>query len=501
MAVRAALGAGRNRLLRQMLTESVVLAGAGGLLGVLLALVATPLVGRLVPTALPIAALPPMDPRVLAFATALTVATGIAFGIAPALRGSRDPGPGGLQDDPRVSGGAGRERARAVLVVAEVAVSVVLLVSAGLRLRAAWRVQSVDPGFRVEGVLTARTTLPLPKYARVADRQRFYDQVLAEVRALPGVRAAGYISFLPMVMRGGIWVVQLEGRAPTPCEDPSVSLRYVTSGLFEALGAPLIRGRRIEGTDTAESPRVAVVSESFVRELLPGRDPIGLRFTVAFQERTIVGVVGDVRVRGLEQDSEPQVYLPSTQVADNSIIYYTPKDLVIRASGPLEALPPAVRAIVARADPQQPVSDVRTLAEVVAGETAPRLAQVRVLAAFAGAALLLAGVGLHGLLAFTVAMRAREIGVRVALGAATSQVVGLVLGQGARLAMTGIAAGLVLSWMAGRALAALLAGVSPHDPPSLLAAACLALAVALAGAVRPAWRAARLDPSITLRAQ
>jgi putative ABC transport system permease protein len=501
LAVRTALGAGRERLLRQLLTESLLLALLGGALGVLLAFAATPLVARLVPTSLPIAETPTVDLRILAFAAVTTLVIAVGFGVAPAWRALRDVDAAGLREGSRGGVGGRRERLRGALVMAEVTLSVVLLVSAGLLIRALWHVQAVDPGFRTDGVLTLRTNLPLPRYQETVKRQQFYTSVLAGVRALPGVQCAGYTSFLPMVMRGGIWKVEVPGRTDAPGEGTSVSMRFVTPGYFATLGIPVRAGRDVSESDTQTSPFVAVISESLAREVWPGQDPLGRRFKTAFFERTVVGVVGDVRVRGMERESEPQVYLASPQVPDGGVPWYAPKDLAIRASVDPATLMPSVRRIVAQADPQQPISDVRTLEDVVRADTGARTAQVRVLAAFAAAALLLAGVGIHGLLAFVVRSRSQEIGVRVALGASPRDVLALVLRQGFHLTATGLVAGLLLAYGAGRAMQALLAGVSPHDGITFAAAAAVSAVMAVAGCLLPALRALRVDPLLVMRAE
>jgi putative ABC transport system permease protein len=502
LAVRTALGAGRQRLVRQLLTESLLLALLGGALGVALAVSVVPALARLVPNSLPVAETPAVDLRILAVAVLLTAAAGIAFGVLPALRAGGDSPLGGLQEGSRGGVGGRRERLRSALVAAEVGASVVLLVCCGLLLRALWRVQTVDPGFETDGVLTLGTALPLPRYAATAARAQFYDRVLSEVRALPGVSGAAYISFLPMAMRGGIWPVIVPGEAQDPGSRPVASLRYVTPGYFSTLGIPLRAGRDVRESDTREAPPVAVVSESFARRHWPGQDPIGRRFELAFAERTVVGVVGDVRVRGLERASEPQVYLSYRQVADGSIIGYTPRDLVIRASGgDPRGLLPSVRAIVRRVDPLQPISDVQMLSDLVEGETAPRRIQVRVLAAFAASAVLLAAVGLHGLLSFAVSSRLQEIGVRIALGARSADILSMVLREGVRMAALGLALGLALAYAAGRGMEALLAGVRPGDSATFLAATGLAALMTLAGSLVPAVRAVRVDPMTVMRAE
>ena len=500
LAVRTAVGAGRDRLVRQLLTESLVLAFCGGALGVAIAVLATPLIVRLVPNSLPIAAAPHVDLRMLAFAALLTVATGIAFGVVPALKACRDSDTSALNEGSRSGAGRRTERLRAALVVAEVTASVALLIGSGLLIRALWRLQGIDPGFRAEGVLTLRTALPLPKYEKTARRVQLYQSVLSEVRRLPGVSSAAYISGLPMAMRGGIWGIIPEGRPDEPGRNKTASLRFVTPGFFAALGIPLHAGRDIADTDTMNSPFVAVVSESLAAQNWPGENPIGRRCKVAFDMRTVVGVVGDIRVRGVEQSSEPQVYLSYQQVKDGDIIGYVPKDLVIRSSASTPLLA-AIRRIVAATDRELPISDVQMLTDIVAADTAPRAVQVRVLGAFAAAALLLAGIGIHGLLAFAVSQRTREIGVRMALGAQSCEILAMVLRQGVRLAGVGVALGLALAFAAGRAMQALLAGVSPADAPTFAAAAALALAMTLAGSFLPALRAVRVDPVTIIRAE
>jgi len=501
LAMRAALGAGRERLLRQLLTESLLLALLGGGLGVVLAAAAAPLLARLLPGWIPLTSAPTVDLRVLAFAAALTTLTGLAFGVLPALRACGDARAQSLADGERAGSGRPAERLRSALVVAEVAASVALLAASGLLVRALWKVQRVDPGFQTENVLSLRTSLPYPKYEKTARRRAYYEKILSEVKALPGVAEAGFISFLPMTMRGGIWPVGDASQADDSQSSKVASMRFATPGFFPALRVPLRAGRWISETDTLAAPRAAVVSESFARQNFPNENPLGRRFRFAFEERTIVGVVGDVRVRGLERESEPQVYLPYLQQEDGNFQAFVPKDLVVRASMAPSTLIPAIREIIARTDPQIPVSDVRLLSEVVASDTAPRRFQARALLAFATTALLLAGIGIHGLLAFAVSQRSREIGVRIALGAEPRNVVGMILRRGLLLAGAGVVLGVLLAAAAGRAMQAVLAGVSPVDPLTLLAAVAVAILMTLAGCLAPAWRAARLDPIAAIRAE
>jgi len=500
LAVRTAIGAGRERLVRQMITESLLLAFAGGGLGVLVAMAALPLMARLVPSRLPIAGLPAIDLRVLMFAGLLTLITGIAFGVGPAWRMGRGADLSGLREGSRAGGGR-KERLRSALVVAEVMASVVLLVSAGLLIRALWRVQATDPGFRTEGVLTLRTALPSPKYDALTVRQRFYTPVLSEVRRLPGVTSAAYISFLPMTMGGGIQPVSIDGLTLDRAGNHTASQRFVTPGFFATLRIPLQQGRDVAESDTTSTPYVAVVSQSFVRRYFPEGNAIGKHFQFGFHDRTLVGVVGDIRVRGLEQNSEPQVYLPYSQAIDGRFLFYAPKDLAVRSTAAPETLMPALRRIIRGADPEIPISDVRSMAQIVDDETASRSVQARLLGGFAALAFLLAAVGIHGLLSFAVSQRSREIGVRVALGAKPRDILSMVMRQAALVAIAGVVPGAVLAYEAGQAMQSLLAGVKPNDPATFFAAVALCVAMTLLGSLLPALRAVRVDPITALRAE
>ncbi|MFL6246310.1 MAG: ABC transporter permease [Thermoanaerobaculia bacterium] len=500
MAVRSALGAGRERLVRQLVTESFVIAILGGIVGVALATASVPLLARLVPATLPIAEYPNVDLRVLGVAAAFVVLTGLAFGVLPAVRAGGRQMLDALRADAR-SGGGRTQRLRSALVIVEIVASVVLLISSGLLIRAVWNIQNTKPGFRPDHVLALRTALPLPKYDPVAKRAQFYDRVLDGVRALPGVQGAAYVSGVPMQMRGGIWAVAMPGQEEVRDGSADVSLRFVTPQFFSTLGIPFFRGRDVATTDDANHPYVAVVSESFAKRHWPGQDAIGKQFKVAFFDRTIVGVVGDVRVRGLERTSEPQIYLPYKQVADGSLIGFVPKELVVRSTGDPDALVAPIRDIVRRVDPEQPVSNIRTFDTILDEETASRVTQVRLLSAMAAIALLIAAIGIHGLLAYTVSLRWRELGVRLALGAQTNGIVRLVLREGLVLAAIGIAGGMFLAYLAARSMGALLAGIRPMDPVTFAVASALCFLTVLAGCVRPALRAAQVDPMTALRAE
>ena len=500
LAVRSALGAGRERLVRQLMTESFAIAAAGGIIGTLLAAATIRLLVRLVPQTLPVADLPSVDLRLLAMAAGFVIVTGLAFGILPALRVSGSGDLEALRAGARTTGGR-TQRLRSGLVVVEIVASVVLLVSAGLLIRAVWNIQSRDPGFRADDVLTLGTALPFPKYEKVAPRVQFYRQVLDGVRALPGVTGAAYITGLPMQMRGGVWSPVFGGVEPPRDGSHLASVRFVTPQFFSTVGIPLRRGRDFAESDGQKQPFVVVVSEDFVKQHYPNRDPIGQHFKIGGAERTVIGVVGEVRVRGLEQDSEPQIYMSYQQVEDANYIGYVPKKLVVRTTSNPDSLVGPITAIVRRADPEQPVSNVSTLAAIVSDETASRVTQVRLLGAMALIALIIAAVGIHGLLAYSVSRRLPELGVRRALGAQMSVLVRLVIREGIVLAGIGIAIGIFLAYAAARGMGALLVGIQPGDPTTFFTAAGLCFLTVLVGCVRPALKAGLVDPMIALRAE
>ncbi|MHB1222823.1 MAG: ABC transporter permease, partial [Gemmatimonadaceae bacterium] len=500
LAVRAALGAGRERLVRQMLTESVVLALLGGVAGVLVAALAVPLLAHLVPTTLPLADRLRLDLRALGIAGAFTTLVGIGFGLIPAASTGGQAALVALRDGAR-GGGGRQQRLRAVLVAVEVAMSVVLLVSSGLLIRAVWKVQAVDPGFATAEVLTMRTALPTSRAADSVRRVEFYDRVLAGVQGIPGVAAAAYTSGLPMVLTGGIGGVELPGREPPRDRRANdVSLRWVTPRFFDVLGVPILQGRGLEDGDRAGRPLVAVGSESLVRRHWPDGDALGRTFRVRERDYTIVGVVRDIKVRGLERSSEPQLYFAAAQAGTLGGLYI-PKDLVVRAAGSADGLVPAVRGVIRRVEPEQPISDVRLLRDVVAGQTADRRAQLRVLGALAAIALLLTGVGIHGLLAFMVMQRSHEIGVRLALGARPGQVARTIVAEATRLAVLGVIPGVLVAYAAARAMSALLFGIAPGDILTLAGGVLVVLVVTLAGSLAPALRAVRVSPMVAMRAE
>lgn len=445
LAVRAALGAGRERLVRQLVTESIAIAGLGGLLGIFAASAGLPLLAQLVPSSLPMSTEATLDLRLLGVATLFVLVTGLAFGLAPALRAGRSSALDALRSGARTGGGR-TQRLRATLVIVEVTVSVVLLITSGLLIRAMWQIQSTNPGFAADHLLMLRTALPATKYDSLAARKQFYGRVLDDVRGLPGVTASAYTTGVPLVMRGRIWPVTLRGEELVRGAQNSASLRFITPQYFATMGIPMRRGRDVAESDTREQPYAAVVSESFAKRWWPGEDPVGKRFTMAFDERTVIGVVGDVKVRG-------------------------------------------------------PISDVRILNDVLADDTTSRMTQLRLLGALSVLALLIAGLGIHGLLSFSVSKRSQELGVRRALGAQATGILTLILREGLALAGIGILMGVAVANVAARGMGALLAGIHPNDAMTIGTAAGLCLAVAVLGCILPAMRAARVDPLSALRAE
>jgi predicted permease len=483
-----------------LMTESLVIALLGGALGVAIAVVSVPMLSRLVPNFLPLAEAPTVDLRVLAVAALVSALTGIAFGVFPALRASGKGDLSGLREGSR-SGGGRRARVRSALVVVEVMASVVLLVSSGLLLRALSRVESTDPGFQTDGIVTMRTALPHPQYDSNTVREQFYRRVLDGVKGLPGVQSAAYVSFLPMTMGGGIFPVEANGVPSNGADGRNASVRYATPAYFASMGIPIKAGRDIEEADELNRPQIAVVSESFAKKYFPGENAVSKRFKTTMGELEIVGVVGDVKVRGLERTSEPQMYLSYKQQSGGSFPFFVPKDLVIRTTAPMAQVVPAVRRILHDADPTLPVSSVQSMATIVSDQTATRAVQVRVIAAFAAIAFFLAAVGIHGLLAFSVAQRKHEIGVRMALGAQRGTIVALVVRQGVLLALCGVIPGIALAYAAGRTMQSILFGVEPGDAVTFAAAAGLCVIMTLAGSLLPVLRAVRVAPATVFRGE
>jgi predicted permease len=494
VALRAALGASRRRLFRQFLAESLVLALAGGAAGLAVAAGLVRALQAAAPDAIPRIDEAGLDWRVLAFTLATSVATGLLFGLAPALRAARDELQGTLRGGGRgLAGHPGGQRARAGLVAAEMSLSVVLLVGAGLLLRSFVELQRVRPGFDAAGVLTAQVALPRTAYPRVEDQVApFWDALLDRVRVLPGVRAAAVASNVPLT--GPPYVTfQIAGRADVPGED--LQPFTVSAEYFRAMGIPLVRGRAFGPQDGPRAPRVAVVGAEAARRFWPGRDPIGARITTGdtTEYMTVVGVVADVRQENMAAKPYPQLYAVAAQNPGRAMY------LVLRTAGDPGALAGPVRRAVAALDPQLPVYGVTTMDDRVGRSVARPRVTASLVVLFGTMALALAAFGIYGVVAFSVAQRTRELGVRLAVGARPGDVVRLVVRQGMRPALGGVALGLVAAAASARLLAGLLYGVGAADPATFAGVALFLAGVAALAAWVPARRATRVSPLEALR--
>lgn len=497
MALRASLGASPGRLLSQLAVESALLGALGGALGLGLALGALRLVSALEAQWLPRAREIHAEARVFLFALAATLLAVALAGLLPAIRGARAGLHSALQEGGRAGAAAGGQRLRRVLVAAEIAMSLALLAGAGLLLRSFSRLLAISPGFEPRGAIAAGIQLPGARYPRPASIVAFYDRLLARAAALPGVAAAGLGDTLPF---GGSNIngdIQIEGRPkPRPGEAGITAEKRVASGgYFRALKIPLLRGRLFDDRDRGPE-RVVLVNESLARFAWPGEDPIGKRIDVLGDGwQTVVGVVGNLHASALDDQPTLDTYLPYTQVPVPRL------ELVVRSAGDPLRLAPQIRAEVLAIDRDQPVAHVDLLADLVARSFAGRRFHMLLVGSFALLALLLAGLGIYGVMAYAVAQRTREIGVRIALGAGARAVCLLLLRGALALTAAGIAAGTALALGLGRGLQALLYGTESHDPAVLLAAAALLAAVALSASLVPTLRALRIDPVRALRAE
>ncbi|HUQ53103.1 MAG TPA: ABC transporter permease [Gammaproteobacteria bacterium] len=501
LAIRKALGAARGRVLRQLLAESILLAGASVVVGLAIAVACFGYLSRLLPGTLPASATMALDSRVLALTIAAAIVTVLLFGVGPAFAAASRDFSAAFG---RAVGAHGKQarRLRTTLVVAEIALTVVLLTGAGLLLRSYTNVLAVDPGVDADGVLVAETVLPEAIASNAAQRAAFYRRVLEELRALPGVESAGYTSFAPLLFKGGRSVVFIDGRPrPERAEmlQHTATNRSASPGYFEALGVPLVSGRFIDERDVRGSQRVVVINESLARAYWPEGDPIGQRLSMGGGEMmTVIGVVGDVRQLGLDVPADRELFMPIDQI-DGA--FMAPRQLVVRTNGDPLALAAAVRRAVWAVDANQPVSNVRAMSEVLDAELANRDTQLTLLGAFAAIALVLAAVGLYGVLSYTVAQSTNEIGLRMALGAQQRTVVGTVVRSALGAALTGVGVGLVVAYALTRTIASFLYGVSPTDPMTAVAVAGVLLLVAGLAAFVPALRAARVNPLTALRAE
>ena len=489
MSLRAALGASRFRLLRQLLTESLLLSAAGGLAGLLVAQLSLGILTRLVPTGM--SSRLELSAPVLLFSVLLSLVTGVVFGLTPALRASKQTA---------VRSGAGRtdRRLRSVLVVAETALALVLLICAQLMIQTFLRLKAVDPGFRAENIVTARTPLP-PRYADAARRDTFYHQVLERVTRLPGVVSAGYVTALPLTFKGGTRGFQIEGRAPVRGLGGRDALyRQVTPDYLRTMGIAILRGRGIEERDGPQAPKVAVISETMAKKFWQNEDPIGRRFQMGPASAPwimVVGISGDVKQMGLEAPTKAEMYVSYKQQPP----LFPPAELAIRVSGGSTVSLAALQREIWAVDRELPVSGFRTMQEILDTETLQRRMQMSLLGTLAGLALLLAGLGIYGVMSYAVAQRTHEIGIRMALGARREEVLWMVIGQGMVLALLGVGFGLAAAFGATRLLANLLFGTAANNLFAYSSVSALLIAVALAACLVPARRASRVDPLVALR--
>ena len=500
IAVRAALGAGRSRIVRQLLTESLVLAMAGGLLGLLLAVWSVHALRGVVPDMFPLLQHMSVDLPVLAFTLGLSIVTGLLFGLVPAWRSSHTD----LNTTLKEAGGrsesaGGSHHIRSFLLACEVALAVLLSVSAGLLVRSFLRVTTVNPGVRVTNILTMTLSLPAVKYDTPLKRANFYRDLTERLQALPGVRSAGAVVFLPLRVsilsfRIGVNGFQIEGRPPVPKgQEPMADYRMATPGYFSTLGIALRQGRLFDRHDDLNAKQVALVNEAMVRNHFPHENPLGRHISAGGRPMEIVGVVADAKLYGLDAAIEPAIYVPHMQHPGESM------GLAVRTDRDPAAIASAVRGEIFKLDPEQPISNVRTMEQVLSDSLMLRRVSMLMLTVFASLALTLATVGIYGLTAYSVSRRTHEIGLRVALGASQREILRLVVVRGLVTSLIGAAIGLAAALQLTRVLSGMLYGVTATDPLVFAGVPLLLVAVSAVASYVPAHKATRIDPLVALR--
>jgi putative ABC transport system permease protein len=500
IAIRGALGAGRLRLIRQLLTESLVLALAGGVLGLVLAAWGVRLLRSVVPDMFPMLQHMSVDVPVLAFTFGISILTGLLFGLVPAWRSSHTDLNTTLKEAAgRSESAGGSHRIRSFLLAGEVALAVLLSVSAGLLLRSFVRVTEVNPGVRTANILTMNLSLPEVKYDTPLKRATFYKNLIERVDTLPGVRSAGAVVFLPLrvsILSFRIWVngFTIEGRPPVPQDkQPLADYRPATPGYFNTMGIALRQGRLFDQHDDQDAKLVVLVNEAMVRRHFPHENPLGQRIVMG-KPMEIVGVVADAKLYGLDAPVEPAVYVPHAQHSGDSSMA-----VVVRTEGDPTAVAAAVRREILKLDPEQPISNVRTMDQVLADSLMLRRVSMLLLTVFASLALTLATVGIYGLTAYSVSRRTHEIGLRVALGASQSQILRLVVGRGLVTSLIGAAIGVGAAFELTRGLSGMLYGVTATDPLVFAGVPLLLIAVSVLASYVPARKATRIDPLVALR--
>src|SRR6185437_10872740 len=501
IAVRAALGARRTRVVRQMLTESLVLGIGGALLGIPLAMWALKFFISLNAQNMRRIESAGLDGRVLAFTAGIVVLTSIVFGLVPALRASSPNLTEFMKEGRGTTAGSTHQRLRGALVIVETTLGLTLLVTAGLLLRSFHRILSVDPGMDTHKVLTINFDLPEKKYN---ERQQieFYTQLLQRLQSLPGVTSVAAVAGLPLSGSNSIITFEIEGRPVPKSDEPSADIKVITPNYFHTLSIPMIAGRDFTQRDDDKAPGVVIVNQAFAQRFFPNENVLGKHITPGAsnhgepQPREIVGVVGNVKSRRLDVEDRPEYYIPDTQLNFGSMA------VCLRTSVDPHSVTSAVRGVVSSTDPDLPLYDIKTMDEYLAATlTTPRF-QAMLLEGFAGLALVLTAIGLYGVVSYAVAQRTHEIGVRITLGASRSNVVGMVLKSGLQLTAIGLAAGVALSLLTGRFIAALsnvLFGVKPTDALTFAAVILIVATVSLLACYVPAWRASKVDPMVALR--
>jgi putative ABC transport system permease protein len=501
IAIRAALGAPRGRVVRQLLTESLVLAVLGGAAGLLVAVWGLAILLTLSPVDLTTTAQIRLSYPVLAFTAAISLLTAVVCGLAPAFEGARTDVQETIKDGARQIGGTVRRtRMRQALVISEIALAVVLLVGAGLMLRSFASLRRVDPGFTTRNILTLRLQLPGAKYGTDEQRIRFFQDVTARVRELPGVQAAGAVSYLPLTGLGAGTRFTIEGQPPPPPgQDHVTNVSVCDNGYFQVLNMPLVSGRLFTGREMRERSNVVIVSESLVRTYFPRENPIGKRLAISMANpivpTEIIGVVRDIRFQDLTAAPQPTTYWPHPQLA------YGTMTLTVRSAADPLPLAAAVEQAIRTLDKDQPVSDVRTMSQWVARSLARARFSSTLLATFAAVALLLAAIGIYGVMSYAVGQRTAEIGIRLALGAGTGDILRMIVGGAMRLAIVGLAIGAVLALGLSRTLTALLYETTATDPVTFIAVIAVLGSAAVLASYLPARRASRIAPIDALRHQ
>jgi len=498
IAVRMALGAKRLRIIRQLLTESVLLSGIGGALGLLVAVWSFALLKQLIPGGLSLTTNLKLNWPVLGYALLLSLVTGIVFGLAPAFQASRVDLNHALKLGGR--GSFSNSRLRAAFIVGQMALALVLTVGAALLMQTVFRMRSQYSNLRPEHLLTVRTSLAEYRYGEAHQRVAFYDQVLERVKTLPGVTAAGYTTSVPLQWKGGANGFTIEGRVPQPGVAYNGIHRQISAGYFQTMGVPLVRGRDFEETDDGRAMPVVIINETMARQYWSGEEVVGKRLKLGVNKApwvTVVGVVADVRQMGMDVPVKAEMYFPYRQIKTH--FWFAPRDLVLRTTSDPLGVSAGVREVIHQIDPDQPVSNIASMNDLLVEETGPRRLGMVLLSAFAGLALLLASLGIYGVLSYFVAQQTPEIGVRMALGAPRRNILRLVLKKGLIWTVLGVGIGVGVALALTRFMASLLFEVSASDPLTFAIVPVVLIVVALLACYLPARRATKVDPLVALR--